>query len=1358
MVTRVIGEGGVGRARRVPHPSRVVEDRSINLQSAKSTSSSQARTTAQQEMKLQPAASMQQLQELVSRAIDGEGWAEGGEQQVSASVNSLLETRDQLGLHYLISALLRSEIANEAILGVLSADSGVPQLLQEAILDAVEALEQEREDVKEVEDELRKELGMDTADASSPSKALELVRLLLEKGIVQASLAAHILDPAHLEAPIQLLNSRQKFAMRERRIRTGQFYKQKKYNLLRECSEGWARLMVVLDDKAAFGPGGDVEDPQARRRRAKLLWKRIMAIIGCFDLSPNRVLDLMLDAFCDNVLRHWRFFLDLLGMSIWAAPTQTKGKERALSTEFVQHLSDETGNSLLTQILGFKFAHYQVLDIDLKGVVRTVESTPMELVFVTAILMREGFVRMIDILPYLGPSDTVMDNLDKVYKEKMRDEIRNLSGNALTQSVLRDDDDDAQPATEDTTAAPAQKVAATSNKAQEQLILLCEALLAVGHLPPAFYLISRWPVIVQYSPTVAELLLRIVRHCIEPAYESVSPRQVIPPAGPVYRSHFSWRETKDELLSLTAPTPLDSEKRAFKFFFSDWTDRLQRCERVEDVISSISPIMAFCGALGARDVSVLVKLCRIGTRHLELDASDANRKAWSDLIRTTLLPSMPLLASNYAYNDEIWPLLEPMSYSARYALYGEWHVAMTRPGDRRYNPAMAVAAAKTMNDAKQILKRMTSDVDRAHARAIGKSSYSAPTAMWSVILPQIMSYQNMRDTVVKAARYMSKFGWDVTVFMLLDALSDPTKSRVKEDGLSASAWLQSVATFIGEIASKHAAMDLKPVIQQIANQLKTRSLADLITLKQLISNMSGIDPLENVSKQQIECFSGGPILFAEGANATRSLNDEPPRTEVERTAAERSKKQPKKRAIFDGPTKRLAAALAETNMTLPILVAIAQARKSCIFTAGESSRHTKQLALSFDETHGIFQQYCRFLATAMTPTEYEAFVPTLKQLDKDFELEMAVSFEVLRPKLSYQIHNREAYLKAGFRMKKSRESLTDEERDRATWSDDAWERPLLPTMVDIAGISELTGLEPFAATFWAMTLPELELPEATYQEISDRLKSLSNKLTEWSRRGVALNDDWAKAYGRDRDFAVNRAKQLAGEIERQREMVKTTRERLDKESRAWFPTDAEDEPLPTRRRRSATLFAHCFYPRAVFSPIDAVFVAKFARLLHDLGTPGFSLLMFYEDFLGDGLAASLFACTELEAQNLGRCLHQMLQSIESWRIKEEDYMSQAITDTLQGMRVDARRQLAWDKFRLLCGKWQRKIFKAVQVCLSSPDYMHVKNGVSFARTLIPFFPRYKAVHNQLKGTLRTWRETEQKREEPREDLVMAVKS
>ena len=178
--------------------------------------------------------------------------------------------------------------------------------------------------------------------------------------------------------------------------------------------------------------------------------------------------------------------------------------------------------------------------------------------------------------------------------------------------------------------------------------------------------------------------------------------------------------------------------------------------------------------------------------HAFLQKSDSVRSAWVNLIRTSLLPAMPLLNANYGYNNELWPLLRPLPYQFRYSLYGEWHLAMSDSKDRSYIPVVGLAAAAIQNTTKQTLKRMTSELNRAHARAIGKGSYSAPTALWQAILPQIMSYENMIDTVVESARYLSSLGWDVTMFMLLDALSDETKERVKSDGLTASAWLQGM--------------------------------------------------------------------------------------------------------------------------------------------------------------------------------------------------------------------------------------------------------------------------------------------------------------------------------------------------------------------------------------------------------------------------------------------------------------------------------------------------------------------------------------------------------------------------------------
>jgi len=76
------------------------------------------------------------------------------------------------------------------------------------------------------------------------------------------------------------------------------FYKQRKYNLFREESEGYSKLVTELNS--------DNMDP-------KVMVEIIKSLIGCFNLDPNRVLDIILDSFehhTDNKAEN--FFIPLL--------------------------------------------------------------------------------------------------------------------------------------------------------------------------------------------------------------------------------------------------------------------------------------------------------------------------------------------------------------------------------------------------------------------------------------------------------------------------------------------------------------------------------------------------------------------------------------------------------------------------------------------------------------------------------------------------------------------------------------------------------------------------------------------------------------------------------------------------------------------------------------------------------------------------------------------------------------------------------------------------------------------------------------------------------------------------------------
>ena len=167
-------------------------------------------------------------------------------------------------------------------------------------------------------------------------------------------------------------------------------YKQYKFNLLREQSEGFSKLIteVISALPSPHSPATALPlDPSTIfPERVQPIWKRILSLIGYFDLDPNRALDVILDLFSAYLTTHWSFFLVLLSLSPWKGQrelpwvTEEKGEpmmEETGSSKFkgkclddVLTMAESTGVSkpplvqstprVMAQVLGFKFRHYQV--------------------------------------------------------------------------------------------------------------------------------------------------------------------------------------------------------------------------------------------------------------------------------------------------------------------------------------------------------------------------------------------------------------------------------------------------------------------------------------------------------------------------------------------------------------------------------------------------------------------------------------------------------------------------------------------------------------------------------------------------------------------------------------------------------------------------------------------------------------------------------------------------------------------------------------------------------------------------------------------------------------------------------------
>lgn len=222
----------------------------------------------------------------------------------------------------------------------------------------------------------------------------------------------------------------------------------------------------------------------------------------------------------------------------------------------------------------------------------------------------------------MSPDDTALENIRKEYSTSLG--TSSGPGNALTNAVLVDEDAPAASTTEE------EQKAASTKPPPEQRIRLLQALLAVGHMPPALYLLGQAPWLAQYSPAIADFIMRIVEYSVEPLYRATQQEWAAAAQGEGLEegevdllleepaSHFRPKvKTEDRRIakSLWAPTPEDSITTQYQFFYPDWARGLARWEKPEDVRQHGLKWLGLIRGLGGRRVEFLVKICRIGQVH-----------------------------------------------------------------------------------------------------------------------------------------------------------------------------------------------------------------------------------------------------------------------------------------------------------------------------------------------------------------------------------------------------------------------------------------------------------------------------------------------------------------------------------------------------------------------------------------------------------------------------------------------------------------------------------------------------------------------------------------------------------------------
>ncbi|GJM92078.1 hypothetical protein PR202_ga08506 [Eleusine coracana subsp. coracana] len=191
------------------------------------------------------------------------------------------------------------------------------------------------------------------------SRLIKMTKSFVESSIIAPRLLQERCEEDFLWEAEQSKSKGQDLKLKEVRVNTRLLYQQTKFNLLREESEGYAKLVTLLCQV-----GSDL----ACQNASSVTISIIKSLIGHFDLDPNRVFDIVLE--CFELYPDNNIFYQLI-------PLFPK--------------------SHAAQILGFKFQFYQRLDVN--------SPVPPGLYRTTALLIKSGFIDLDNVYSHLLPND-----------------------------------------------------------------------------------------------------------------------------------------------------------------------------------------------------------------------------------------------------------------------------------------------------------------------------------------------------------------------------------------------------------------------------------------------------------------------------------------------------------------------------------------------------------------------------------------------------------------------------------------------------------------------------------------------------------------------------------------------------------------------------------------------------------------------------------------------------------------------------------------------------------------------------------------------------------------------------------------
>ncbi|KAH6622281.1 transcription factor/nuclear export subunit protein 2-domain-containing protein [Boeremia exigua] len=1242
---------------------------------------------------------------------------------------------------------------------------------------------------------------------------------------------------------------------------THALYRQSNYNLLREESEGYSKLMTEYFTTVNSEPPSHEVVSET--------YQRVNALIGAFDLDIGRVLDVTLDVFANLLVKHGKFFVKLLRSSAWwpeqrglegieweepevatlpkwaqpKSPTWYYSEEEKLeqlqqrerrdrkfwdlvgSLEASRKgkgieafyelgarritannrprdekihaegatLSDQqaarkwaddwmsqtgtlppSGNDTAAQLLGFKLQFYASDARD------ATDFLPDNLIHLAALLIKVGFISILDLYPHLYPPEEDMSAHHRklVQAKKEKEEKESGKDNALTMSVLTDDSalgppvlsrlrDAEKPArseSESGASAPGEAPSARPSLPEpaDQKYQLLKSLLCIGALPEALFILGLHPWLLEVYPDLLELVSRLAHHSISTIYEAARP---IPPEQIPVVSKGSGVRPSDFVHRRTLRWPKPDQKDAgdgidYRFYWEDWSDNVPVCQNVDDMIKLCTTLLGLVGPDCGQDTVLLTKIARIARKDFADDPSDANRQRWIKFSTTFLCPSLSFTGQNPGVVNEVWELLKQFDTATRFTIYEQWQVkAGTKPTFRHLFKKINTATSKELN-------KVTTTNVKESGRKIAKISYSNPGIVFKNIVTRLIGYPNMIDALVECSKYITLLGYDVLTWTLVTTLVNSSREGKKGDGMFAQGWLTNLSLFIGRAYQRYALLDPTPVLQYTTHQLLQSSgdLYMLDVLEQIIKLMGGIGPTGSLSESIVLSLSAGPVLRA--YTLQHNLADN--------------------RHQAASSAKRLAKCLKDKHLASQILVALAQHVEAFIHRDDMLDAPDKVVFFNADKLYSNLFQYLEFLRAYISEEDFDASFPGLIEMISDYRVDPTIAFTICRASIaakanSFRIEQQgkatdgDVTMEGAEGTSTANDAAADKDVDMEvakTGSEvtSAGTNRVGPANAEIEKVAEqLRGVLPetfadhpclsFYVTFWQLSLQDVD-----QFGIKERYREI---IQTFQRQAAPVHTErrYNSRIPKQDTPEQRRAKEEITKLNKERDsftkVAQATQEQLRVEMSRWFA----DAPAmgPQSDALHFALLQDCFIPRSRMSLHDAQYTFAMLQFMHKSGSPGFRTIKLLDFlFVANKLSALIGMYSEEESKNFGRFLNDILRELQKWHDNKSDaYAKNAYGEDKKlpgfGRKFDANRKpeihLDYNDFCHVLFKWHKALCTALKACIESGKFSEIRNAISVLNAVSSSFPKVDTMRDELQAPLERIA-----KEDERNDLKISAQS